>query len=164
LIGRRLLESNLVPPNLGDVPVDDAPLERTLRQAAEGEPLDRDDAGLACISDQIRAVMEDAPTPGTVRADPEGTPFQREVWRHLQAIPRGETRTYRQVAEAMGRPTAARAVARACATNPVSLLIPCHRVIRGDGELGGYRWGLSKKIALLNMERRVRRDQSSSSS
>ena len=143
---------------------DDATLERTLRQAVEGEPLDRDDAGLAGISDQVRAMLEHAPTRSEVRAAPEGTPFQREVWRHLQAIPRGETRSYRQVAEPMGRPTAARAVARACATNPVSLLIPCHRVIRGDGELGGYRWGLSRKVALLEMERRERRDQSSSSS
>jgi len=132
---------------------DDAALERTLHEALEGEPLERDDAGLAGISDQIRAVMEDPDSACEVKVAPEGTAFQQEVWRHLRAIPPGETRSYRQVAESMGRPTAARAVARACATNPVSLLIPCHRVIRGDGELGGYRWGLSKKIALLQRER-----------
>jgi AraC family transcriptional regulator of adaptative response/methylated-DNA-[protein]-cysteine methyltransferase len=88
--------------------------------------------------------------------DPQGTEFQRCVWQALLAIPRGETRTYNQVAAAIGRPTAARAVARACATNPVSILIPCHRVVGTDGTLRGYRWGLARKIALLTAERSVR--------
>ena len=85
--------------------------------------------------------------------DLEATAFERRVWQELQRIPRGTTRTYAQVARAMGRPKAARAVARACATNPVSIVVPCHRVIRGDGKLAGYRWGLSRKEHLLEQER-----------
>lgn len=85
--------------------------------------------------------------------DVQGTAFQRLVWRELQRIPRGTTRTYAQVAESVGRPKAVRAVARACATNPVSIVVPCHRVIRGDGNLAGYRWGISRKERLLEAER-----------
>ena len=89
--------------------------------------------------------------------DLQGTAFQRLVWQELQRIPRGDTRTYTQVAKALGRPTAVRAVARACATNPVSIVVPCHRVIRGDGHLAGYRWGLSRKQQLLAAEREGQR-------
>src|SRR5271165_3468011 len=88
-----------------------------------------------------------------VPLDLQGTAFQRRVWQELQKIPRGATRTYSQVARAMGRPTAVRAVARACATNPVSIVVPCHRVIREDGGLAGYRWGISRKEQLLKQER-----------
>ena len=75
------------------------------------------------------------------------------MWRALRAIPFGEVRSYQQVAEAIGRPTAARAVARACAANPVALVVPCHRVVRTDGQEGGYRWGAERKAALLAHER-----------
>ena len=85
--------------------------------------------------------------------DLQATAFQRRVWQELQRIPRGRTRTYTQVARALGNPKAVRAVARACATNPVSIVVPCHRVIRGDGSLAGYRWGLSRKEQLLAQER-----------
>jgi len=85
--------------------------------------------------------------------DLQATAFQRRVWQELQRIPRGATRTYSQVARALGRPKAVRAVARACATNPVSVVVPCHRVIRGDGNLAGYRWGLPRKEQLLAQER-----------
>jgi AraC family transcriptional regulator, regulatory protein of adaptative response / methylated-DNA-[protein]-cysteine methyltransferase len=85
--------------------------------------------------------------------DLQATAFQRRVWQELQRIPRGSTRTYTQVARAMGSPKAVRAVARACAMNPVSIVVPCHRVIRGDGSLAGYRWGLSRKERLLAQER-----------
>lgn len=81
------------------------------------------------------------------------TAFQMQVWRYLQTIPRGQTRSYTEVAAAIGRPTAARAVARACATNTVAVVIPCHRVIRGTGDLGGYRWGLARKESLLRTEK-----------
>jgi len=81
-----------------------------------------------------------------------GTPFQRQVWQALQTIPVGERRTYAEVAAALGKPTAARAVANACAANPAALVIPCHRVVRHDGSLGGYRWGLERKQALLANE------------
>lgn len=80
------------------------------------------------------------------------TAFQRRVWQELQRIPLGKTRTYAQVALALGKPSASRAVARACATNPVSVVVPCHRVIRGDGNLAGYRWGLERKRQLLKTE------------
>jgi AraC family transcriptional regulator of adaptative response/methylated-DNA-[protein]-cysteine methyltransferase len=85
--------------------------------------------------------------------DVRATAFQRQVWEVLQKIPYGSTRSYGEVAQAIGRPTAVRAVARACATNPVALVIPCHRVIREDKSLGGYRWGLERKKKLLAQER-----------
>jgi AraC family transcriptional regulator, regulatory protein of adaptative response / methylated-DNA-[protein]-cysteine methyltransferase len=85
--------------------------------------------------------------------DLQATAFQRRVWQELQRIPRGRTRTYSQVARSLGRPKAVRAVARACATNPVSVVVPCHRVVREDGALAGYRWGLSRKEQLLAQER-----------
>ena len=85
--------------------------------------------------------------------DLQATAFQRRVWKELQRIPRGGTRTYSQVARSLGQPKAVRAVARACATNPVSVVVPCHRVIREDGALAGYRWGLSRKEQLLASER-----------
>jgi AraC family transcriptional regulator of adaptative response/methylated-DNA-[protein]-cysteine methyltransferase len=85
--------------------------------------------------------------------DLQATAFQRRVWQELQRIPRGSTRTYTQVAQALGNPKSVRAVARACATNPVSIVVPCHRVIRQDGSMAGYRWGLSRKEQLLAQER-----------
>ena len=85
--------------------------------------------------------------------DLQATAFQRRVWQELQRIPRGRTRTYSQVARSLGQPKAVRAVARACSTNPVSIVVPCHRVIREDGTLAGYRWGLSRKEQLLARER-----------
>jgi AraC family transcriptional regulator, regulatory protein of adaptative response / methylated-DNA-[protein]-cysteine methyltransferase len=85
--------------------------------------------------------------------DLQATAFQRRVWQELQRIPRGRTRTYSQVARSLGQPKAVRAIARACATNPVSIVVPCHRVIREDGALAGYRWGLSRKERLLAQER-----------
>ncbi len=92
----------------------------------------------------------DARAPVDIRA----TAFQRRVWDYLMTIPRGETRAYAEVAAALGQPSAARAVARACAANPVALVIPCHRVVRGDGSLAGYRWGVERKKELLEAERR----------
>jgi AraC family transcriptional regulator of adaptative response/methylated-DNA-[protein]-cysteine methyltransferase len=84
--------------------------------------------------------------------DIRATAFQRRVWQELQRIPYGETRSYADVARRIGSPTATRAVARACATNPAALIIPCHRVVREDGERGGYRWGIDRKKALLERE------------
>lgn len=85
--------------------------------------------------------------------DVRGTAFQLIVWRYLQKVPYGEVRSYSEVAAAIGKPKAVRAVARACASNSVALLIPCHRVVRGTGELGGYRWGMQRKRVLLDTER-----------
>ena len=84
--------------------------------------------------------------------DVRATAFQRRVWEELRKIPYGTTRTYSQVARAIGRPGSVRAVARACATNPVSVVVPCHRVVRKDGDLAGYRWGMERKRGLLEAE------------
>jgi AraC family transcriptional regulator of adaptative response/methylated-DNA-[protein]-cysteine methyltransferase len=87
--------------------------------------------------------------------DVVATAFQRRVWEALRAIPLGATRTYSDVARSIGQPSAIRAVGHACATNPTSIVVPCHRVIRTDGSLGGYRWGLERKRSLLEQERRT---------
>jgi AraC family transcriptional regulator of adaptative response/methylated-DNA-[protein]-cysteine methyltransferase len=83
-----------------------------------------------------------------------GTPFQQRVWKYLKTIPRGAQRSYSEVANAIGAPRATRAVASACARNQIALAIPCHRVIRSDGSLGGYRWGIERKRWLLGREAR----------
>jgi AraC family transcriptional regulator of adaptative response/methylated-DNA-[protein]-cysteine methyltransferase len=90
----------------------------------------------------------------TLPLDIRATAFQRRVWTYLQSIPFGATQSYRQVAKGIGRPSASRAVARACATNPVAVAIPCHRVVRQDGAISGYRWGVERKRTLLEIERR----------
>jgi AraC family transcriptional regulator of adaptative response/methylated-DNA-[protein]-cysteine methyltransferase len=97
--------------------------------------------------------IEGKPAQVDLPLDLQATAFQRRVWQELQRIPRGTTRTYSQVARALGNPKAVRAVARACATNPVSIVVPCHRVVREDGNLAGYRWGLSRKEQLIASER-----------
>jgi AraC family transcriptional regulator of adaptative response/methylated-DNA-[protein]-cysteine methyltransferase len=102
---------------------------------------------------EIVRQIEGRPASEELPLDVKGTAFQRRVWQELQRIPRGTTRTYTQVAQSLGQPRAVRAVARACATNPVSIVVPCHRVVRADGSLAGYRWGLSRKEQLLAAER-----------
>jgi AraC family transcriptional regulator of adaptative response/methylated-DNA-[protein]-cysteine methyltransferase len=84
--------------------------------------------------------------------DLQGTAFQRKVWTELRRIPRGERRTYQHIADSIGSPSAVRAVANACGANPVALVVPCHRVVRTDGGLGGYRWGSDRKEAILSIE------------
>jgi AraC family transcriptional regulator of adaptative response/methylated-DNA-[protein]-cysteine methyltransferase len=96
--------------------------------------------------------VEGQPPSEELPLDVQATAFQRRVWQELQKIPRGATRTYTQVAKALGKPNSVRAVARACATNPTSIVVPCHRVIRTDGALAGYRWGLQRKEKLLQRE------------
>jgi AraC family transcriptional regulator of adaptative response/methylated-DNA-[protein]-cysteine methyltransferase len=86
--------------------------------------------------------------------DMRGSDFQQKVWRALQTIPRGSIRTYGQVAREIGQPLAVRAVAQACAANHLALVVPCHRVVRSDGSLGGYRWGQRRKRLLLQLESR----------
>jgi len=87
-----------------------------------------------------------------VPLDMQGTAFQQQVWRALRDIPPGTRRSYAEVAKAIGRPTASRAVARACATNRLAVVVPCHRVVRGDGDLAGYKWGTERKKRLLDSE------------
>jgi AraC family transcriptional regulator of adaptative response/methylated-DNA-[protein]-cysteine methyltransferase len=107
----------------------------------------------------IRALsryLEGSTTALDLPLDVRGTAFQMKVWSYLQRIPYGEVQSYSEVAKAIGRSRAVRAVGRACASNEVALVIPCHRVIRGDGGLGGYRWGLPRKRALIERERATR--------
>jgi AraC family transcriptional regulator, regulatory protein of adaptative response / methylated-DNA-[protein]-cysteine methyltransferase len=85
--------------------------------------------------------------------DMQGTEFQRKVWEHLRKIPAGRPQSYKEVANALGMPKAVRAVANACASNPIALIVPCHRVVRSDGGLSGYRWGIKIKQALIEMEK-----------
>ena len=100
----------------------------------------------------------EAGTPAdAIPVDAIGSAFQQRVWAALRKIPYGEVRTYAEVARWLGHPGAYRAVARACATNPVSVVVPCHRVIRADGTLAGYRWGLRRKRALLAIEKKYSR-------
>lgn len=131
----------------------DRPLEAALREEYPGAEIRRDPRG---VSAWVRALVRhlsghtqqlDLPL------DVAATAFQQRVWEALRRIPYGSTRTYSQIARALGRPSATRAVARACATNPVSVVVPCHRVVRKDGALAGYRWGLDRKRTLLNQER-----------
>ncbi len=134
---------------LGD---SDGPLVRALKQEYPNAEIHRSTNGL---SEWVRAVLrhlDGKQRPLDLPVDVQATAFQRRVWEALRAIPYGSTRSYSDIARSLGRPTATRAVARACATNPVSVLIPCHRVVRLDGGLGGYRWGLERKRALLERE------------
>jgi AraC family transcriptional regulator of adaptative response/methylated-DNA-[protein]-cysteine methyltransferase len=110
------------------------------------------DAWMKALSAHLQGVEHHLDLPVDVRA----TAFQLKVWRYLQSIPYGEVQSYVEVATAIGRPKATRAVARACASNQVAVVIPCHRVIRRSGELGGYRWGVERKRALLDRERAAR--------
>ncbi len=115
----------------------------------------RDDAAMAEWRISLNRLMNGSEPYPSLPLDIRATAFQRRVWEALQRIPRGETRSYSTVAKKIGMPKATRAVARACATNPVAVAIPCHRVIREDGDLGGYRWGIERKERLLAMEKEV---------
>jgi AraC family transcriptional regulator of adaptative response/methylated-DNA-[protein]-cysteine methyltransferase len=127
-------------------------LEANLRKEYDAAEIRKDDKALEKIVKQIVAHVEGKQPHLSLPLDIRATAFQRQVWQALQEIPYGSTRSYGQVAAAIGRPSAVRAVARACATNPVALVIPCHRVIREDKSLGGYRWGLKRKQQLLKNE------------
>ncbi len=130
----------------------DATLERELRAEYPAATIARGDTRLSAW---VRAIVEGlrpgAPDP-RLPTDVRATAFQRRVWRELQRIPRGRTRSYREIARRIGTPGAARAVARACAANPVALVVPCHRVVRADGTPGGYHWGTERKRRLLQVE------------
>ncbi len=139
---------------LGD---DENALAAELRREFPQAELQHVDAGRdGFLAPRVRAVADllDDRAPATrLDAELRGTAFQARVWDALMRIPRGQTRSYAQVAVAIGAPNAARAVARACAQNRLAVVVPCHRVVRGDGTPGGYRWGLPRKLALLDAER-----------
>lgn len=134
---------------LGDDPRD---LADALARRFPGSELDPVEPETEPLLAQVLAVLESGVGMEDLPLDPGGTPFQQLVWSHLRAIPEGKTRTYSQVAVAIGRPTASRAVATACASNRIAVVIPCHRVVRSDGSISGYRWGVARKRALLARE------------
>lgn len=130
----------------------DSSLVKELRREFPRATLTRDDA---LLEDWVQVVLDrlDTDVSGDMLPlDLRGTAFQRQVWEALRQIPIGETRTYQEIAQAVGRPTAVRAVASACAANPVPVVVPCHRVVRRDGDIGGYRLGRDRKIVLLARE------------
>jgi len=126
-----------------------------LRQEFPYAELEHDDAAMVDVMKALVALAA-GQAANRLPLDVRGTAFQARVWAALREIPAGQTRTYTQVAEQIGDPSAVRAVARACATNPAALTVPCHRVIRGDGSLAGYRWGLEVKARLMESERQAR--------
>jgi len=131
----------------------DAELERAIAREYPAASIAKDDGVLARWTSDIVAHLAGRRPRLDLPLDVQATSFQWQVWEALRAIPYGETRTYGQVAASIGRPRAVRAVARACATNPVALAIPCHRVVAANGQSGGYRWGANRKKALLSRER-----------
>jgi AraC family transcriptional regulator of adaptative response/methylated-DNA-[protein]-cysteine methyltransferase len=137
---------------------DPAALRAALHQRFPGSQVGPSDPALDAAADALVALIEGDrglpfPRAAGIPLDLHGTPFQRKVWAALQEIPAGTTVTYTDIAKRIGTPRAVRAVGTACGQNPVSVAVPCHRVLRGDGSLGGYRWGLERKRALLDRER-----------
>jgi AraC family transcriptional regulator of adaptative response/methylated-DNA-[protein]-cysteine methyltransferase len=130
----------------------DGELEQGLRHEFPFAIRRRDDDAMEAWKKDLLRQMRGQRLNAALPLDIQATAFQRRVWSHLQSIPFGATRSYAAVAKAIGQPTATRAVARACATNPVAVAIPCHRVVRKSGDTGGYRWGTERKKALLEME------------
>jgi AraC family transcriptional regulator, regulatory protein of adaptative response / methylated-DNA-[protein]-cysteine methyltransferase len=135
---------------LGD---DQASLEAELRRRFPAAELVPADATLRAWAAAVAAFVTHPSAQPDLPLDISGTAFQAQVWRALQKIPPGRTATYRDIAAALNRPQAVRAVAQACASNRLAVLVPCHRVIRSDGDLAGYRWGVEKKRELLARER-----------
>jgi AraC family transcriptional regulator of adaptative response/methylated-DNA-[protein]-cysteine methyltransferase len=130
----------------------DGELEQGLRHEFPFAIRKRDDQAMRSWKENLLRQMRGQRLNAALPLDIQATAFQRRVWSHLQSIPFGATRSYAAVAKAIGQPTATRAVARACATNPVAVAIPCHRVVRKSGDMGGYRWGVERKKALLELE------------
>ncbi|MEQ1690444.1 MAG: bifunctional DNA-binding transcriptional regulator/O6-methylguanine-DNA methyltransferase Ada [Gemmatimonas sp.] len=140
---------------LGDDP---AVLEATLRDELHAATLIADDAMVGDVARAVVTAASGAALASPLPLDLRGTAFQQRVWRELTRIPRGETITYAELARRVGSPGAVRAVGSACGANPTAVVVPCHRVLRSDGALGGYRWGLERKAALLESESRPQAD------
>ena len=137
---------------LGD---DEAALAEELAHDFPKAQRHRDDDGLGEMLDTVVAHLDGREPNIHLPLDVQATAFQRQVWQALSDIPYGETRSYGELAQAIGKPGAPRAVGRACGGNPVALLVPCHRAIGADGRLTGYRWGVERKQALLDRERAI---------
>lgn len=131
---------------------DAAALEAALVAEFPRAHIRKDRAALEAAVSAVMAYLDGKEPSTELPLDVQATAFQRRVWQELQRIPRGETRTYTEIARRIGNPKATRAVARACASNPVALVVPCHRVVREDGDLGGYRWGVERKRELIARE------------
>lgn len=152
-LGRLLVavtERGVCAVQMGDTDVE---LEKDLRAEFPEAKIQRADSRL---KDSVQQILNHLNSNARLDLplDIRATAFQRQVWEQLRAIPYGQTLSYGDVAKALGKPGAVRAVGRACATNPVALVIPCHRVVREDKSLGGYRWGLERKKKLLDLEQR----------
>jgi AraC family transcriptional regulator of adaptative response/methylated-DNA-[protein]-cysteine methyltransferase len=130
-----------------------AELQRNLRDEFHAAALQRDDAAMQKYVEPLLAAIRGENTTIDLPLDVRATAFQMKVWEKLREIPSGETRSYSEIARQIGSLSAVRAVARACASNPVALAVPCHRVVRSDGDLAGYRWGVERKKKLLEGER-----------
>jgi AraC family transcriptional regulator of adaptative response/methylated-DNA-[protein]-cysteine methyltransferase len=141
---------------LGDDP---AQLRRLLDEEFSEAELVEEPAALKPFREEILSFLAGDASLVNVPLDVRGTVFQRKVWEQLRRIPAGETRTYQEIALAIGAPAAVRAVGSACGANPVALLVPCHRAVRTDGGLGGYAWGVARKKRLLELERRKGKKQ-----
>jgi AraC family transcriptional regulator of adaptative response/methylated-DNA-[protein]-cysteine methyltransferase len=152
-VGRMLVavtERGIAAVSLGET---EAALVQSLRSDYPKAVLRRDRKGLEKPISRLLNCLSGSAALGRLPLDVKATAFQCKVWQALQQIPRGQTRSYQEIARAIGQPSAARAVARACAGNPLAVAIPCHRVVRGNGQLAGYRWGLERKQRLLALER-----------
>lgn len=132
-----------------------AELERGLREEFHAAELHRDHAALDAYVQPLLRHLSGESVSVDLPLDVRATAFQMKVWEALRTIPRGETRSYAQIASQIGDPRAFRAVARACASNPVAVAVPCHRVVRSDGAASGYRWGEQRKRKLLEAERKA---------
>jgi len=130
----------------------DASLLRELQSDFHAANLQRRDSELKPAVASVKSLMAGTNISGDIPLDIQGTAFQQRVWNALRQIPRGQTRSYTEVAQSIGSPKAVRAVANACASNPVALVVPCHRVVQSNGKLAGYRWGVERKAALLRKE------------
>jgi len=133
----------------------DAALSKSLSARYPRASIRREAALLRKAGRQLRRIFEGKPVDASLPLDARATAFQARVWGELRAIPAGRTRTYGEIARRIGRPGSARAVGRACASNPGALLIPCHRAVGAKGDLTGYRWGKDRKKTLLELERRT---------
>ena len=147
VVGVGRTDAGICSVRLGDTP-DDVLAAISAEFPNAGITLIDADPDLERIIDHVVAGTSIADLPLDLR----GTAFQRKVWTELRRIPRGQMRSYREIATIVGNPSAVRAVANACASNPVALAVPCHRVVRSDGGLGGYRWGVDRKQAILDLE------------
>ncbi len=138
------------------VGTDEAALVAEIAGEFPGALLERDDVGLRDVATVLAGAVRGDDDATVLPVDLQGTAFQVRVWEALRTIPPGDTRSYSEVAAQLGAPASVRAVAGACAANPAALAVPCHRVVRQDGSLGGYRWGVATKQALLDAEARSR--------